>query len=83
MNAEIECFNCRFFSREDTGRPTDAHEVIPEGQSVSAEGECRRKPPRHGNTIIRKDRSEFICFGDWPKVLADDWCGEFEPIANI
>jgi hypothetical protein len=81
MTTEIECFICRFFARSDTGLPTDPNEVIPD-YGVSGEGECRRHPPRHGKTIIRKDKREYECFGNWPRAVGDYWCGEFEPVPN-
>ena len=81
MATKIECFNCRFFAREDTGRPTDPNEVIPE-KGISGQGECRRHSPRHGNTLVREDGSEYDCYGDWPQTWAEAWCGEFEPVPN-
>jgi hypothetical protein len=41
------------------------------------EGECRRHPPRVGRLGRDCHGDEFREYGDFPKVLGSDWCGEF------
>lgn len=68
------CGNCRFY--------------------VADEEQCRRNPPavNLSYTLLRGLRALYsgnrdpegetcgsVC-GEWPKVLADEWCGEFRPI---
>ena len=78
MTHEVACYYCRFFSPGQAGCPSDLHDreigKFEEGQ----EGFCRRHTPRHGKTIPKPNGDEFICFAEWPKVMACDWCGQFE-----
>ncbi len=65
------CFDCRFFS---TGRLSpltekDWDEALP--------GECRRYPPQIGDMVKNKHGDEEHWFGEFPKVMAGEWCGEF------
>jgi hypothetical protein len=78
MNDETICYNCRFFSPGQYGcAPYDLPSRLGEFEEDN-EGLCRRHTPRHGETITRPNGDEFICFAEWPKVMACDWCGEFE-----
>ena len=68
-----KCFCCRFF--------------IPDGMLFSQlrgvppkdclDGECHRHGPELGVVLVDPDGDEFRHYGEWPKVMADDWCGEF------
>ncbi len=78
MTDAMTCYHCRFFSPGEVGCPSYLH-----GQEIgdfeeSKEGICRRHTPRHGKTIQRSNGDDFISFAEWPKVMASDWCGEFE-----
>jgi hypothetical protein len=35
-----------------------------------------------GPMLTDRDGDEFRDFGEWPKVLACDWCGEYAPYAS-
>lgn len=72
------CFNCDYFHLEDhgVGEMTEA-----DWQAGFAEGECRISPPVLGPEIER-DGDTFRCFGEFPKVLSNDWCGQFKPRAT-
>ncbi|MBI1367150.1 MAG: hypothetical protein GC162_00700 [Planctomycetes bacterium] len=66
------CVDCRHFEpygRIDPDAPLDPY----------AEGECRRQCPALGPMITDRHGDEFRHFGEWPKVLACDWCGEYTP----
>ncbi len=69
------CFDCDFFHIEghDVSELTEA-----DWQGGCAEGECRFHPPVLGPEIER-DGDTFRCFGEFPKVLSSDWCGQFQP----
>ena len=78
MSIVISCYDCRYFSPGENGCPSYEHDKELSGFMAEDEGICRRHTPRHGKTIQRKNGDEFICFAEWPKVMACDWCGEFE-----
>ncbi|HQL76544.1 MAG TPA: hypothetical protein PLD58_25505 [Phycisphaerae bacterium] len=72
------CFDCRFFV--PTGM---SHNDLAPGQwSECMEGECRRNPPRLGMLLTDRNGDDFRHYGEWPKVMAADWCGEFKPRQN-
>lgn len=62
------CETCRFYlgAREESGE-SGQWRSVPYGQ-------CKRVPPRAST-----NRREFAF---WPKVLADDWCGEYKTKAE-
>ena len=66
------CFDCRFFVPDHrTGNDLtedDWDECLP--------GECRRLPPALGDLVEDRYGDKDRCFGQWPKVIASDWCGE-------
>jgi len=66
------CWYCQFFEPDgsaDLSKPwTD--DLLP--------GECRRHPPQIGDLINRDTHEEERLFGDFPRVMAGDWCGEFQ-----
>lgn len=75
---EVCCYNCRFFSPGAYGcAPCDLESQLGEFEAGN-EGICRRHTPRHGKTIKKPNGDEFVCFAEWPKVMVEDWCGEFE-----
>ena len=79
MTDEMTCFDCRYFSPGDYGCPSYiCAQQLGEFEEGKA-GVCRRHTPRHGETLTHSNGQEFICFAQWPKVMACDWCGEFEP----
>ena len=58
------CFHCKYYPLDDDS-PTD--------------GTCRCHPPQVGDLLEEGTLHEFRWFGEYPKVRAHDWCGEFEP----
>jgi hypothetical protein len=63
------CFFCRFFDCQDIAdadKPYD--EVVP--------GYCRINPPSPGR--YRGEDFAQYDYGQWPLVLAGEWCGAFE-----
>ena len=67
------CFDCRFF-HTSSGRileESDWDEVLP--------GECQFHPPTVGDLIKIGTDDEERWFGNYPKVMASDSCGHFEP----
>ena len=49
------------------------------------EGQCHAELPVLGQMLKDRQGDPFRDFGEWPKVLASDWCGHFvaarEPVA--
>ena len=75
------CANCQYFLLGDdflTVDDSEANRLKPfYGDS---EGECHRKSPRPGPVDNKKFNGKTLRnFGEWVKVMASDWCGEFEP----
>ena len=69
------CFDCDFFQIDgkDACNMTEA-----DWDEGCAEGECRLNPPAIGPEIERN--GEMIrLYGEFPKVLVCDWCGQFKP----
>lgn len=67
------CFDCRFFAPHGA-----QHNDLTENQwDECLEGECHRNCPDLGNTLVDRHGDEGRAFGEWPKVLAADWCGRF------
>ena len=66
-----ECVGCLFFNMIDDLRQTDMG---------GYGGECRRSP----RTMV-PDSEDIELPYEWkyPFVIEGDWCGEFQPIANI
>ncbi len=79
MSEKITCFGCKFFSPGEHGCPSYYRDPVMDEFEEDITGICRRHIPRHGKTIKKSNGVEFICFAEWPKVMACDWCGEFEP----
>jgi len=78
MTTEMCCHNCRFFSPGEGGCPSYETETELGEYDETKEGQCRRHPPGHGKTIPQKNGELMTYFGDWPKVMACFWCGEFQ-----
>ena len=67
------CFDCRFFVPE--GR---LHNDLTEDQwDDCLEGTCRAEPPSLGELLADRHGERFRHYGEWPKVMASDWCGRF------
>ena len=60
------CWDCRFFKVESESSRS-------EPWNESEPGECRRYPPEVGDMV-----NDERWFGDFPRVMACEWCGEFE-----
>ena len=71
------CFDCRFFVLEGKMNPREIQES--DWKDGTCEGECKRRPPHLGDMVPQKDDELWRTYGIWPRVLGDDWCGEFEP----
>lgn len=65
------CGNCRF------ARNGDEAECGPKDATV----ECHRMPPtiKHPGYAEGFGEDTDFLWGEWPKVFADQWCGEWEP----
>jgi len=74
------CFDCRFYSPGDYGCPMDEEESqIPKDGDDCLPGVCRRHPPLLGELVVNeRDKEPWRTYGEWPKVMACDWCGEFQ-----
>ncbi len=69
------CFDCRFFVPEGK-----LHNDLAEEQwAESLAGECRRLCPALGPMVTDRHGDQFRHFGEWPRVMAAEWCGRFEP----
>lgn len=69
------CFDCRFFVAQGRTHNDLAEEEWDECRT----GECRRHCPPLGPMETDRHGDAFRHFSEWPKVMAGDWCGEFEP----
>ncbi len=65
------CFDCQFF------HPESGHVLDGRSDDRARLGECRCKPPEVGDIINPGADDEERWFGEYPKVLASDWCGDF------
>jgi len=54
----------------------------PSGGDVYLQGHCRRYTPVAGRFRGEDERFEHD-HGQWPLVMDDDWCGEFEVHAEL
>ncbi len=78
MSDEMTCYHCRFFSPGQAGCLSNLHDREISKFEECQEGFCRRHPPRHGKTIPKPNGDNIVCLAKWPKVMACDWCREFE-----
>lgn len=65
MALEVKCSNCEYFEGVDFGI-------------------CRRYPPKYNSYSRRadwggEDAIDIFVACEFPKIDADDWCGEFKP----
>jgi len=67
------CFDCKFF------HVVSGKELTEDDWREDLDGECRRHTPALGEIITRQDGDEERWYGEWPRVMAGNWCGEFEP----
>ena len=74
MNATV-CFYCVYFVPD----PLQHSDPDPGQWDECLEGECHRHVPRLGVMLKDRNGDSFRHFGEWPKVAAGDWCGEFKP----
>jgi hypothetical protein len=74
------CFDCRYFRM--VGRDDPEELVESDWKDGCCEGECRRHPPQVGKLARDLHGDEFRQYGDFPKILGSDWCGEFAPRDN-
>lgn len=66
------CFDCRFFVPEGS-----FHNELTEDQwDECLEGECHVAPPVLGQMLKDRHGDPFRDFGEWPKVMASDWCAK-------
>ncbi len=71
------CFDCRFFCPEKTGC-LSAGDLKESDWDESLTGECRRHAPQVGRFRGEQEPLQYD-YGQWPLVLACNWCGEFQP----
>ena len=69
------CFNCEFFQVDGKECAGVTEEDWDEGRAV---GECRLNPPVVGDPAVNLDGEEFRLFGEYPRVVCTDWCGQFK-----
>ncbi len=70
---EPACFDCVYFVPFSSWHNHLTEEQWNEG----LEGECRRHVPHLGEELTDRHGDTFRHFGEWPKVMACNWCGEF------
>ncbi len=68
------CFDCVHFTPGGTRR----NDLTEEQWDECLEGECHRHTPHLGPVFKDRDGDTYRHFGQWPRVMAGDWCGEFE-----
>ena len=69
------CFDCWFFIPE--GRRFN--DLTEDQWDDCMEGECHAGVPKLGQMLTDRHGDPFRDFGEWPKVMASDWCGKLEP----
>ncbi len=72
----IRCFDCKYFSPSAAG--SSAENLTEKDWDEAMLGECRRCPPRVGKYLGEGVLVDGYDYGQWPLVLASDWCGAFE-----
>ena len=68
----VSCWHCSFFHPE--GIVSRQQPLFDEAQP----GECRIYPPQVGDLIHRGTDDEQRWYGNFPRVMAGDWCGQFQ-----
>lgn len=77
MTSNPSCLDCRYFVPE--GR---LHNDLDEEEAARpdrVDGECRRYCPTLGQMLTDRHGDGFRHYGEWPKVMGCDSCGEFRP----
>ncbi|MCA9111214.1 MAG: hypothetical protein KDA52_14780 [Planctomycetaceae bacterium] len=69
------CFDCDYFQIDGKDIPEVAESDWDYG---CAEGECRLGPPVLGPEIEQNGET-IRHYGEFPRVLVCDWCGQFQP----
>ena len=67
------CWHCRFFE------PPNPEVLNQPWTDETLSGECRLHPPQVGDLLHRGTEDEERWFGNFPRVMAGDWCGQFWP----
>jgi len=78
MAPEISCYNCRYFSPGAYGCDSNQTAANLGVYKKWGDGICRRLTPRQGTRVKRARADEYVCFAEWPQVMPNDWCGQFE-----
>ena len=78
------CFDCEFFCPE-AGVCRSSDDLTDGDWDECLEGECRRRPPVVGDLVqdSRDPSDSWRAYGEFPRVLAADWCGKFKPCARV
>ncbi len=63
------CEDCRYF------QPDDELSLTVPWTDEALPGECRCNPPVVGDVILVGTDEEQRWFGNFPRVMASDWCG--------
>lgn len=70
----MRCRDCRYFQpNPPADRPGDLAAALNGGSNG---GECHRRPPAFGPLV---EAIGTRTLGEFPRILAADWCGEFSP----
>ena len=69
------CFDCRFFVPDDRLH----NDLTEDDWDEILEGECRAGLPALGPVVTDRHGDEYRHYGEWPRVLASFWCGQFQP----
>ncbi len=72
------CYNCRFFSLGEHGSPAYESENLSKEFEDDWEGICKFNPPVLGELMRDREGDDFRHYGEWPKIMAGEWCGKFE-----
>jgi len=75
------CIDCRYFVPDG-----QFHNDLSEAEAASnqeRDGECRRCPPVLGQLLTDRHGDTFRHYGEWPRVMGCDGCGEFEPCQRL
>lgn len=67
------CFDCRFFA------PNSDRVLEAQDRDETLAGECRFHQPQVGDLMNANIDDQERWFGEFPHVMASDWCGSFEP----
>ncbi|GEM_PF-2144725 len=71
------CFDCKHFCPDRTGASSET--LTEKDWDEVMRGECRRYPPHVGKYLGEDVLANGYDYGQWPLVLASDWCSAFQP----